>query len=82
VLDERALHHAVNLLYMAPVQGGEDRMLVRKVLIDGTDAHPCNLGNSIRRDGADTFALQDPDHSIEYCVDCLPGPALLRAAPG
>jgi hypothetical protein len=80
MFDERGLDYAINLLDVAFVQGRKDRALVREVLVDRTDTHPCHFGDTIRRDGIETLALQYPDYSFKYCVDCLTSAALLRAA--
>ena len=80
MFDELALDHAVNLIYVALVQGDKDRLLVREVLIDRADAHPRNLGNPVRRDSAKALTLQDSYNGIEYRLDCLPCTPLLRTA--
>lgn len=80
MFDERGLHDAIDLLHMALMQCCEDRVFVRKVLIDRTDADPCHLSDAIGGNGIEALALQHSDHRIEDCIDGLVGTTLFWLA--
>jgi hypothetical protein len=66
---------------VALVQGGKDGALIRKVLVNGADAHPRNLGDAVGGDRLHAIALQDPGHRIKYRFHRLPRAKLSRPPP-
>lgn len=82
VLQQGGFDNAVDLFDVAQVDRGEDGLLIGKVLIDGTDADAGSVRNAVGCDGVDAFAFEDPDNSLNDCVDCLAGTKLARLAAG
>src|ERR1700733_14093545 len=81
MLHELGCEEAVDLLYVALVQGFKDGGSVREVLVERANTDACNLSDPVGGDRLKALALQDPDHSIEDRLDGLACPALLRLAP-
>ena len=80
MLYERGSDYAVNLLDVPLVQRNKDCLLVRKVLIDRTDAHAGDFGNPVCGESPKSFALQHSPYSLEYGFDSLAGAPLRRPA--
>src|SRR5215469_17888000 len=80
MFDKLGLDHSVNLIDVALMQRNKDSLLVREILVHRADAHPGNLGNSVRRDGPEALALQDSYNCVKYRFNCLMCAQLLRSA--
>ena len=81
MLHELPCKQAVDLFYVAPVQGFKDRGAVREILIERADTDSRNLRDPIGGDRLEALALQYPHHSIEDRLHGLVRPALLRLPP-
>lgn len=75
---ELGFDNAINLLYVTPVQRNKDCLLIRKILINRADTCPGHLGNAVRGDSAESLTLQHFYNRVEYRVDGLARPPLLR----
>jgi hypothetical protein len=63
------------------VQGNKNGALVGKVLINRANADAGNLGDAVRRDGGQAFALEQPDDGLKHRVESLTRAPLLRSSP-
>ena len=76
--DHRALNHLMNILDVARMQGAEDCLLVREVLIERADAYTCCLSDSVGGDCVDTLSPNHPRDRAQHRMHGLPGPTLAR----
>jgi hypothetical protein len=81
MLHELPCKQAVDLFYVASVQGLKDRGPVREILVERADTDSRNLCDPIGSDCLEPLALQYPHHSIQDRLHGLAGPALLRLPP-
>ena len=70
MLHELGCEEAVDLLYVALVQGFKDGGSVREVLIERADTDACNLSDPVGGDRRDASALQDSHRGVECRIDC------------
>jgi hypothetical protein len=81
MLHQLGFHQAINLLDVPLVQSGEDRALVREILIYRADANPGDLGDAVSGNRLNAAAFKNPDDGVKNCLNCLACPALLRLPP-
>jgi hypothetical protein len=63
-------HDVIHLRNMALMECDEDSVLVREVLIDRSNAHPCRFRDPVGSDRRDASASQDPYGGVECRIDC------------